>query len=96
MLTFCRRIYRSKDNRPNQNYLFVIGTSGETSGFNSAWKLEYEIALYDDILIVDFPDVYNNLPLKTKAMLEFAEVGFQNDESSIILAVCFSHWLSII
>ena len=77
-MTLYRRIYRSNDNRPNQNYLFVIGTSSESSGFTSAWQLEYEIALYDDILIVDFPDVYNNLPLKTKAMLEFAEVGFQN------------------
>ena len=45
----------------------------ETSGLSSSWKLEYEIAVYDDILIVDFPDVYNNLPLKTKAMLEFAQ-----------------------
>lgn len=79
MLTLARRIYRSNDNSPTQNYLFVIGTSGKNSGFTSAWKLEYEIALYGDILIVDFPDVYNNLPLKTKAMLEFAEVGFQNE-----------------
>ena len=73
MLTLYRRIYRTPDNKPNANYLFVVGTPGETSGFTSSWKLEYEIAVYDDILIVDFPDVYNNLPLKTKAMLEFAQ-----------------------
>ena len=73
MLTLYRRIYRTPDNKPNANYLFVVGTAGGTSGFTSSWKLEYEIAVYDDILIVDFPDVYNNLPLKTKAMLEFAQ-----------------------
>ena len=73
ILTLYRRIYRTPDNKPNANYLFVVGTPGETSGFTSSWKLEYEIAVYDDILIVDFPDVYNNLPLKTKAMLEFAQ-----------------------
>ena len=81
--TCCRRIYRTPENKPNANYLFVVGTpGGETSGFTS-WKLEYEIALYDDILIVDFPDVYNNLPLKTKAMLEFAQVGFRNEYSTL-------------
>ena len=73
MLTLCRRIYRTADNKPNSNYLFVVGTPGETAGLTSSWKLEYEISLYDDILIVDFPDIYNNLPLKTKAMLEFAQ-----------------------
>ena len=68
-----RRQFRSrKMNRPVKNYFFVLGTdsNGEAIG-NQKW-LQDEIDTYKDIIIGDFIDTYNNLPLKTKSIYQFA------------------------
>lgn len=56
------------------NFAFLIGTSTGTN--QNAQRddnlLKMEINEYDDIILADFFDTYENLPLKTKSMYKFA------------------------
>ena len=56
------------------NFAFLIGTS--TGKNKNAQRdgnlLRMEMQEYDDIIVADFFDTYENLPLKTKSMYKFA------------------------
>ena len=83
-----RRFYRDDQNNPIRNYAFFIGTDG--SGNPGSQYIDEETSLYDDFVIADFADTYNQLPLKTKSMYEFAvncsddiEMFFFHDSDAI-------------
>jgi len=44
----------------------VLGTDQSKNAFSNYPNLVYEMENFDDIIIADFVDTYNNLPLKTK------------------------------
>ncbi|CAG5081712.1 Oidioi.mRNA.OKI2018_I69.PAR.g9944.t1.cds [Oikopleura dioica] len=55
-----------------KNYIFFLGTSPSGQPWEEGDFLEDEFNKFNDIVIADFPDTYNNLPLKTKSLYEFA------------------------
>ena len=83
-----RRFYRDAENKPVRNYAFFIGTDG--SGKSGSQLINEEISLYDDFVIAEFVDTYNQLPSKTKSMYAFAvncpediEMFFFHDSDAI-------------
>ena len=58
------------------NFLFLLGT-GRAKKTTDA-RIRNEILEYNDIIIADFEDTYENLPTKTKAILKFAAVYCSN------------------
>lgn len=64
-----RRYFRSHSNLPVKNYFFIMGTSSDGKAFSDSPNLVHEMETYNDIVIADFVDTYNNLPLKTKVNL---------------------------
>ena len=69
-----RRFFRARDgtNRPIKNYFFMLGTDHYGEAFTNGSVLDYERQLYDDIIVADFEDTYDNLPSKTLSMYHFA------------------------
>ena len=68
-----RRWFRSKQgvDRPLKNYFFMLGTDRDGNDFVNGSSLDYERAKYDDIIVADFEDTYNNLPTKTQSIYHF-------------------------
>ena len=64
-----RRYFRSSSNLPVKNYFFVLGTDTNGSAIGTSRYLRKELDEYKDIVIADFVDTYNNLPLKTKVTI---------------------------
>ena len=67
-----RRILNSSSSL--NNFAFLIGTQSGTGRKIQRENnlLQMEMAEYDDIILADFHDTYENLPLKTKSMYKFA------------------------
>jgi len=59
--------------KDSKNYYFILGTDQNGFAFDHKSGLGLEVNLYDDIVVADFIDTYNNLPLKTRSMYEFAK-----------------------
>lgn len=59
--------------KDSKNYYFILGTDQNGFAFDHKSGLGLEVDLYDDIVVADFIDTYNNLPLKTRSMYEFAK-----------------------
>ena len=53
------------------NFAFFIGTATQNIQHENN-LLQMEMKEYDDIIVADFHDTYENLPLKTKSMYKFA------------------------
>ena len=53
------------------NFAFLIGTATQNIQHENN-LLKMEMKEYDDIIVADFHDTYENLPLKTKSMYKFA------------------------
>ena len=66
-----RRYFR-QNGQALKNYIFFLGTSSSGLAWEEGDLLEDEFNRFNDIVIADFPDTYNNLPLKTKSLYEFA------------------------
>ena len=49
-----------------KNYFFMLGTNKNGESFGNDTELRMESDLYNDIVIADFIDSYDNLPYKTK------------------------------
>lgn len=67
-----RRILNSSSSL--SNFAFLVGTSTGTNKNTQRDDnlLRMEMQEYNDIILADFFDTYENLPLKTKAMYKFA------------------------
>ena len=67
-----RRILNSSSSL--NNFAFLIGIqSGSSQNMQRENNLlQMEMTEYDDIILADFHDTYENLPLKTKSMYKFA------------------------
>ena len=50
----------------------MLGTDPSGDPIGAQKGLQEEIDTYKDIIIADFVDTYNNLPLKTKSIYQFA------------------------
>ena len=94
-----RRYFRDrhgKDEKPIKNYYFMLGTDHNGEAFINESALDYERQLYDDIIVADFEDTYNNLPTKTRSMYHFAVKYCSEDIKlgSVNVKYCLYVWYS--
>ena len=67
-----RRMFKSDESFKAKNYFFMLGSDSDGSAFGEDSYLREEAEKYQDIVIADFVDTYNNLPTKTQSMYDFA------------------------
>ena len=67
-----RRMFKSDESFKSKNYFFMLGADSDGSAFGQDSYLHEEAEKYQDIVIADFVDTYNNLPTKTQSMYDFA------------------------
>ncbi|CAG5110240.1 Oidioi.mRNA.OKI2018_I69.chr2.g4659.t1.cds [Oikopleura dioica] len=67
-----RRMFKSDELFKAKNYFFMLGSDSDGSAFGEDSYLREEAEKYQDIVIADFVDTYNNLPTKTQSMYDFA------------------------
>ena len=68
----------------NKNYFFMLGTNKDGNAFETGSGLDYERMLYDDIVVGDFIDTYDNLPYKTRSIYHFIR-QYCTDELKVLV-----------